>query len=93
MAEREGFEPPEPCGSAVFKTAAIDHSATSPIFSFETTNSSFKGNRSPAVDPETRPNPVRPAGSHGKQADLQKPKKGRHKGAGLGGRTVASVAT
>ena len=30
MAEREGFEPPEPCGSAVFKTAAIDHSATSP---------------------------------------------------------------
>ena len=31
MAEREGFEPPEPCGSAVFKTAAIDHSATSPV--------------------------------------------------------------
>ena len=30
MAEREGFEPPEPCDSAVFKTAAIDHSATSP---------------------------------------------------------------
>ena len=31
MAEREGFEPPGPCGPAVFKTAAIDHSATSPI--------------------------------------------------------------
>ena len=30
MAEREGFEPPGPCGPAVFKTAAIDHSATSP---------------------------------------------------------------
>jgi hypothetical protein len=30
MAEGEGFEPPEPCGSAVFKTAAIDHSATLP---------------------------------------------------------------
>jgi hypothetical protein len=30
MAEREGFEPPEPRGSTVFKTAAIDHSATSP---------------------------------------------------------------
>ena len=30
MAEREGFEPPDPCGSTVFKTAAIDHSATSP---------------------------------------------------------------
>ena len=31
-AEREGFEPPEPRSSTVFKTAAIDHSATSPIF-------------------------------------------------------------
>lgn len=30
VAEREGFEPPEPRGSTVFKTAAIDHSATSP---------------------------------------------------------------
>ena len=30
VAEEEGFEPPEPCGSTVFKTAAIDHSATPP---------------------------------------------------------------
>ena len=30
MAEEEGFEPPEPFGSTVFKTAAIDHSATPP---------------------------------------------------------------
>ena len=30
FAEREGFEPPEPRSSTVFKTAAIDHSATSP---------------------------------------------------------------
>lgn len=30
MAEREGFEPPGPCGPTVFKTAAIDLSATSP---------------------------------------------------------------
>ena len=30
MAEREGFEPPEPFSSTVFKTAAFDHSATSP---------------------------------------------------------------
>ena len=30
LAEREGFEPPEPRGSTVFKTAAIDHSAISP---------------------------------------------------------------
>lgn len=30
-AEREGFEPPEPRSSTVFKTAAIDHSAISPM--------------------------------------------------------------
>ncbi len=30
MAEREGFEPPGAFAPAVFKTAAIDHSATSP---------------------------------------------------------------
>jgi hypothetical protein len=29
-AEREGFEPPDLLQSAVFKTAAIDHSAISP---------------------------------------------------------------
>ena len=29
-AEREGFEPPEPRSSTVFKTAAIDHSAIFP---------------------------------------------------------------
>ena len=30
FAEGEGFEPPEPCSSTVFKTAAIDHSAILP---------------------------------------------------------------
>jgi hypothetical protein len=30
LAEREGFEPPEPCGSPVFKTGAFGHSAISP---------------------------------------------------------------
>ena len=30
FAEREGFEPPDPCRSTVFKTAAIDRSAISP---------------------------------------------------------------
>ena len=30
FAEREGFEPPEPRSSTVFKTAVIDHSTTSP---------------------------------------------------------------
>ncbi len=37
LAEREGFEPPEPCSSTVFKTAAIDHSATSPFKFFYST--------------------------------------------------------
>ena len=31
-AERQGFEPRVPRGTTVFKTAAIDHSATSPNF-------------------------------------------------------------
>ena len=31
LAEREGFEPPEPRSSTVFKTAAIDHSAIFPM--------------------------------------------------------------
>ena len=30
MAEGEGFEPPEPFGPTVFKTAAFDHSAIPP---------------------------------------------------------------
>ena len=30
MAEGVGFEPTEPFGSPVFKTGAIDHSATPP---------------------------------------------------------------
>ena len=30
MAEGEGFEPPVPCGTPVFKTGAIDHSAIPP---------------------------------------------------------------
>ena len=29
-AEREGFEPPEPLSSSVFKTGAFDHSAIFP---------------------------------------------------------------
>ena len=33
-AEREGFEPPVPCSTTVFKTAAIDHSAISPQLFF-----------------------------------------------------------
>ena len=30
VAEREGFEPPVPLSTSVFKTDAIDHSAISP---------------------------------------------------------------
>ena len=30
LAEAEGFEPPVPCGTAAFKAAAFDHSATLP---------------------------------------------------------------
>lgn len=30
MAEREGFEPPVPFGTTVFKTAALNRSAISP---------------------------------------------------------------
>ncbi len=30
-AEEEGFEPPVPCGTTVFKTAAFDHSAIPPV--------------------------------------------------------------
>ena len=31
MAEREGFEPSETCASAVFKTAALNHSTIPPV--------------------------------------------------------------
>ena len=36
-AERQGFEPRVPRGTTVFKTAAIDHSATSPKLLFSKT--------------------------------------------------------
>ena len=35
LAEREGFEPPVPLSTSVFKTDAIDHSAISPKLLFE----------------------------------------------------------
>ena len=31
FAEREGFEPPVPLGTTVFKTVVIDHSTISPV--------------------------------------------------------------
>ena len=39
MAEREGFEPPEPFGSPDFESGALDHSATSPPEGNERRNS------------------------------------------------------
>ena len=36
MAEGVGFEPTDACTSAVFKTAAIDHSATLPMSAGQT---------------------------------------------------------
>ena len=35
FAERQGFEPRVPRGTTVFKTAAIDHSATSPKLPYQ----------------------------------------------------------
>jgi hypothetical protein len=32
LAEREGFEPPDPCGSVVFKTTPFGHSGISPRY-------------------------------------------------------------
>ena len=35
IAEREGFEPPVPLGTVVFKTTVIDHSTISPLRNFK----------------------------------------------------------
>gem|GEM_PF-2445078 len=35
LAEREGFEPPVPCGTTDFETATFDHSAISPMVDHE----------------------------------------------------------
>ncbi len=42
VAEREGFEPPDPLRSTVFKTAAFDHSAISPKSNFISPASAFR---------------------------------------------------
>ena len=34
VAEREGFEPPVPLSTTVFKTVVIDHSTISPVLEF-----------------------------------------------------------
>ena len=35
FAEREGFEPPVPCGTTDFETATFDHSAISPMIDYK----------------------------------------------------------
>ncbi len=52
VAEREGFEPPDPCGSTVFKTAAFDRSATSPASAFSASRTSPRNRLVPlALEP------------------------------------------
>ena len=48
IAEREGFEPPEPFSSTVFKTAVIDHSTTSPVI--PTTNQTLSEHAVPKLE-------------------------------------------
>ena len=42
FAEVEGFEPPVPCGTSVFKTGAFDHSATPPLNNAAKVHSRFQ---------------------------------------------------
>ena len=42
FAEVEGFEPPVPCGTSVFKTGAFDHSATPPLNNAAKVHTSFQ---------------------------------------------------
>ena len=42
IAEVEGFEPPVPCGTSVFKTGAFDHSATPPLINGAKIHPSFQ---------------------------------------------------
>ena len=42
IAEVEGFEPPVPCGTSVFKTGAFDHSATPPLYNAAKVHTRFQ---------------------------------------------------
>ena len=72
MAEREGFEPPEPCGSRAFQARAFDHSATSPgvpVSSLATSPPSVEGAQRKAPGGAGQP-PICPAfsGSLGRRS-------------------------
>ncbi len=47
LAEEEGFEPPVPRGTTVFKTAAFDHSATPLFMVFPETERKFSAKSNP----------------------------------------------
>jgi hypothetical protein len=49
FAERGGFEPPEVLPSTVFKTAAIDHSAISPLQNYKNIQTANIPAKNPAV--------------------------------------------
>jgi hypothetical protein len=52
MAERVGFEPTDRRRSTVFKTAAFDHSATSPVAAQEYRKAGRFGQRGGAKNPQ-----------------------------------------
>lgn len=45
MAEAEGFEPPVPCDTSVFKTGAFSRSATPPLVGGSLANGRWEANR------------------------------------------------
>jgi hypothetical protein len=65
LAEEEGFEPPDPCGSTVFKTVALDRSATPPALPglLATSVSSRGGSKARGVLSDSMP-PMRRPTSH-----------------------------
>ena len=60
MAEREGFEPSVTCATAVFKTAALNHSTISPLLIYnDLTRSSVTDFAKPAGSSSGLPSVMR----------------------------------
>ena len=60
MAVGQGFEPREPLGSTVFKTAAFDHSASPPKLSAGKAPGEERALYSCALSDQVSPLPIRP---------------------------------
>ncbi len=60
MAVGQGFEPREPLGSTVFKTAAFDHSASPPKLSAGKAPSEERALYRRALSDQVSPLPIRP---------------------------------